>query len=442
MRRKVIRQIAAREVRDLLRDRRAVLLILGLPAMIYPAFVLVGIAFALTMLDQKTIIGVHGMENMPGPTARPEVVLAGGPLVAQANRLDSPALFVEGQFNRDYLRSERRADSLSVQPLASDDRRPLDAREVDAMIVIPADAGKDIESGKKPKIVILGREGDETSKLAVRRVMNVLEDYRSHVKEVRFVRQGLAADFDVPVALIDPSASKPIEARAADEFRDMLVKFLPCLVVLWTMAGALHPAIDLTAGERERGTLETLLVCPAGRSEIVTGKFFAVFAFSYGSALWNLAWIAGGAILTSIFLPVRILSYTGMIWAVVLTAPLAALFSALAVGLGAFARSTKEGQYYLLPLMLLALPLTLFALTPGLKLTPVIAAIPVAGLSMILQNLLSVSGEPISVWSWITGLGSLAAGVAVSLAWASWQFRRESVLFRTEGGGRFKRGKA
>jgi hypothetical protein len=60
--------------------------------------------------------------------------------------------------------------------------------------------------------------------------------------------------------------------------------------------------------------------------------------------------------------------------------------------------------------------------------------VPVSGLTLILQNLLAVSGEPVSVWSWFLGVGSLVACVALALAWAAWQFRRESVLFRGEEG--------
>lgn len=180
--------------------------------------------------------------------------------------------------------------------------------------------------------------------------------------------------------------------------------------------------------------METLLVCPASRRAIVAGKFLAVFAFSYGSALWNLMWMAAGALTIGTFLSGPIVSLGGLAWAVLLAIPLAALFSSLSVGLGVFARSTKEGQYYLLPIMLATLPLSLYAMTPGVKLTPALSAIPISGLSMILQNLLAVSGEPISALSWLLGVGSLLACVGLALAWAAWQFQRESVLFRGETG--------
>ncbi|HJZ91062.1 MAG TPA: ABC transporter permease subunit [Gemmataceae bacterium] len=435
MRRSIVRLIAAREIRDLLRDRRTLLIVLGLPAILYPAFVVVGLAFAFTLIDQKTPIGVVGMEHLPEPIEHPEAVLAGGALAVEAERRwDDPPLLVDGHFARKLLRSDAAAGTLVVKPLPSADEGPLRNREVDAIVVIPPDVFAGVEKGTKPAVRILGRDGDQTSKLAVERVGAVLERWRARVKEVRFARRGLPADFDEPVAIIDPDEAKPVETRTADELRDILVKFLPFLLVMWTMAGALHPAIDLTAGEKERGTMETLLICPAGRREIVAGKFVAVFAFSYASSLWNLMWMAAGALLLGAFLSTPIISFAGLAWAALLAIPMAALFSSLAIGLGAFARSTKEGQYYLLPLMLLTLPLSMFALTPGLKLTPLLSAVPVSGLSLILQNQIAVSGEPVTVWSWLLGVGSLMTCVALALSWAAWQFRREAVLFRGDEG--------
>lgn len=435
MRRHIVRLIARREIRDLLRDRRTLIIVLVLPALLYPAFVMVGLVFAVSMMEQKTVVGIIGAEHLPVAKSHPEALLAGGMLAVEAERRwDDPPLLLDGQFPRKYLKSDGLSGSLVVLHLDSVNEAPLRQREVDALLIIPPDVMAGIENGQKPEVRILGREGDDTSKLAVARVEAIVSHWRERLKEVRFARQGLPADFDHPVAIINPEAAKPVETRTADELRDVLVKFLPFLLVMWTMAGAVHPAIDLTAGEKERGTMETLLISPAGRTEIVAGKFVAVFVFSYASALWNLLWMATGAILLGTFLPSPILSFAGLGWAALLAAPLAALFSSLALGLGVFARSSKEGQYYLLPLMIMTLPLGMFALTPGLKLTPLLSAVPVAGLTLILQNLLAVSGEPVSFWCWLLGVGSLVACMLLALTWASWQFRREAVLFRGEEG--------
>ncbi len=427
--------IAKREIRDLLRDRRTLMIVVLLPALLYPAFILVGLGFAASLMDQKTVIGVAGAEHLPALKPHPEALLVGGAYIVEVERrVDDPALLDEGQFRTRYVSRKAGQTILQVALLTEDPDEAVKARKVDAAIVIPSNVMTELDAGRQPEIRVLGREGDETSKLAVKRVEDILNNWAEDMRTVRFARRGLPIDFDRPLKITTPDAGKSTEVKTADELRDVLIKFLPFLLVMWTMAGAVHPAIDLTAGEKERGTMETLLVCPASRRAIVAGKFLAVFAFSYGSALWNLMWMAAGALTIGTFLSGPIVSLGGLAWAVLLAIPLAALFSSLSVGLGVFARSTKEGQYYLLPIMLATLPLSLYAMTPGVKLTPALSAIPISGLSMILQNLLAVSGEPISALSWLLGVGSLLACVGLALAWAAWQFQRESVLFRGETG--------
>jgi sodium transport system permease protein len=418
-------------MRDLLRDRRTVLIILLLPVVLYPIFGLVGFLFALTMLEQKVIVGVAGMEQLPQPKTHPESFLAGGLLMAEYDRrLDDPPLIADGKFLPRYTRSEADIGAVVIKPLASSDEGALRARQVDAMLVVPDDFTAKLKRGEKPSVVILGREGDETSKLAVKRLGGIVSRWQHKFKEVRFARLGLPPDFDEPVGVIDRQEDRPVAAKTADELRDMLVKFFPFLLVMWTMAGALHPAIDLTAGEKERGTMETLLISPAERGEIVAGKFIAVWLFTTIAAIWNLAWMGAGALVLGWFLPFPIVSYAGLAWASVFAAPLAALFSAVAIALGVFARSSKEGQHYLMPLFLIVLPLTLWSMTPGLKLSFLMSLVPITGLSLLLRQLMSVAGEPVALEYWLGVIGSLLVCVALGLWWAAAQFRREGVLFR------------
>jgi sodium transport system permease protein len=431
MRRPIVRLIARREMRDLLRDRRTVLIILVLPVVLYPIFGLVGVLFAFTMLEQKVIIGVAGMEHLPQPRAHPEGIVAGGLWLAECERrLDDPPLFVDGKFPSSYVKAEGELGGIVVKPLDSDDLAPLNSRQVDAMLIVPPDFQEKLKRGERPSVTILGREGDETSKLATRRLGGIITRWQHRFKEVRFARLGLPVDFDEPIGIIDPQEDRPVAAKTADELRDMLVRFFPFLLVMWTMAGALHPAIDLTAGEKERGTMETLLISPAERGEIVAGKFLAVWLFTSIAALWNLLWMGGGALVLGFFLPFPIISYGGLGWAALFALPLAALFSAIAIGLGVFARSSKEGQHYLMPLFLITLPLTLWSMTPGLKLSFALSVVPITGLSLLLRQLMSVGGEPVAPAYWIGVVGSLLVCVALALWWAAMQFTREGVLFR------------
>src|SRR4051794_3204744 len=200
MRRTVVRLIAKREVRDLLRDRRTLMIVLGLPAVLYPAFVVVGLAFAMSLMDQRTVIGVVGMEHTPAPKGHPEALLAGAALSVEADRRwDDPALFIDGHFNPAFVKGDATAGSLIVRPLDGPDRGPLDAREVDAILVIPPGVMSGVERGQKPELRMLGRDGDETSKLAVGRVGTIVGRWRDRLKEGRFARRGLPADLHAPV---------------------------------------------------------------------------------------------------------------------------------------------------------------------------------------------------------------------------------------------------
>ena len=84
----------------------------------------------------------------------------------------------------------------------------------------------------------------------------------------------LPAAFDEPFALVEPDADKG--SAASRSILDLLVRIFPFMLVMWSLAGALYPAVDLCAGEKERGTMETLLISPASREEIVWGKFLTM----------------------------------------------------------------------------------------------------------------------------------------------------------------------
>lgn len=414
-----------------MRDKRTLFIVLGLPIILYPVFVLVGILFALSMMEQKVRIGVSGAQHLPQPEAHAEAFLGGGLLQVHSERPPVfPPLIVNGQIDERYLHTELDLGAVELKLLDSDDKGPLDSRQVDAMLIVEPGFADKITQNERPKVTILGRDGDETSKLAVKRLGGIINRYQQKLKEVRFARKKLAIDYDQSIEVVDPQEAKGVQFKTADELRDVLVKFVPFLLVMWTMAGSLHPAIDLTAGEKERGTMETLLISPAERSEIVAGKFIAVWIFSLATAIWNLLWMGGGAVLLGVFLPVPVVSLIGLTWGILFAIPLAALFSAVAIGLGVFARSTKEGQYYLMPLFLVTLPLTLLSMTPGLKMSLALSFVPITGLSMLLQRLMSVAGEPVPVEYWCGVVFSLCACVLLSLWWASRQFRSEGVLFR------------
>jgi sodium transport system permease protein len=434
MRRAGVRLNAAREARDQLRDRRTMFLILGLPVLMYPLFVGVGTVFVSMLKGKQLVVGVVGAEHLPQP-GRP------GPH-------PYPPLLVNDRFPDAYAAPdtpedpEAAAGRLTVTRLDPADDAALGelltSRAVDAVVVVEPGLADRLERGARPVVRVLGREGEENSKLAVRRVMGVLRKWATAVKTVRFARAGLPADFDSPVDLRDPQADKPIDRKLADELRDVLVKVIPLLLTMWVLTGAIYPAIDMTAGEKERGTMETLLISPAERTEIVAGKFLAVAGLAFGTAVWNVLLMVVAVGVAQALFPYPLLSLWGLAACVVAALPVALLLAAGCITLGVFARSTKEGNYYMVPMFFLVLPLAYWSMAPGIELDGAMSWVPVTNALLVQQRLLSVRTDPFP-WQHVPAVVvSMSACIGLALWAAVQQFRREAVLFREAEQGRGK----
>lgn len=444
-----VRTLWHRELRDLMRDRRTLFMILVLPTVLYPLMAIIAYAFALGTVTQTSTIGVVGAQYLPQPGAEtvcpiPELAwlslapTGGVDQIACSAALYQtiqaaqkyPPLVIDGQIPAEFWDIALDGQATHIQTLPDASLAPLEARDVDLILVVPADFRSRLDSGGHSTLEIHTRESDERSRLAERRLREAMGNWKARLQQVRLMRQGLPRDFDDPVTLRVPRHDDEPHRRDIEELSDMVARFFPFMLIMWAMAGALYPAIDVCAGEKERGTLETLLLSPASRAEIVMGKFLAVWLFSAVTAWWNFAWLGGGAWLSGSVLPFQIIRPSSLFWCSVLILVLSGLFSAVSLALGAYARSTKEGQYYLLPLFLVTMPLTFLPLVPGVELNWFYSLIPVTGATLLLQRLMSPAPEARTWLYFIPVLLSLAVSIALALWWAVAQFRREEVLFR------------
>ncbi len=474
MRWSIIRLIWARELRDQLRDRRTVFMIAVLPLLLYPLGGYGVVNIAGSFFSQQTVVGVVGADNLRlgQPTPRPATVASsvcwltinppspGTPLDGVTHLSTAVALYL-GQPPLDYppllqttggrlaFRDRyiahfpllqhielRRVDTPLPQAddsaafLQAVDELLLDQRTLDLLLVIPPGFEERLCQDSKPTLYVLTRPRDDRSRLANLRVTGILDRWKSDLKVVRMARAGLPADFDTVVTVRDPQRAKPVATQEGEGLFSVLMRIFPFFLVLWSLVGALYPAIDLCAGEKERGTMETLLISPAGREEIVLGKFLTIWVFSAATALLNLLsiaftiWNFGSTVPGSSFRPMA------LFWAIVLLMPLSAFFSAVCLAVGAYARSSKEGQYYLMPLFLVTMPLIFLTLAPGVELNAFWSMVPVTGVALLLQKLM---GEAQSSGIWLYFVPVLAPMVIYSwlaLRWAIGQFQREEVLFR------------
>jgi sodium transport system permease protein len=349
------------------------------------------------------------------------------------SRADFPLLIRAGEFDAAYLQPLSSSPltafgqpKLHIEWLSSPGREPLDERKVDVLLAAHPDFWSGI-AHEQGKILLEYQESDEHSRLAYQRMQTILLRWRKHLKEVRFLRHNLSNQFDDPLAVIVPDEEKGGGTRNVVE---MLVRLFPFMLVMWSLAGALYPAVDLCAGEKERGTMETLLISPAGREEIVWGKFLTIWLFSAASAMLNLVSIGVTTWVFASKLPSVGLTAGGLIWCVLLVLPLSAFFSAVCLAIGAYARSTKEGQYYLMPLFLITFPLVFLTLTPGVELNSFYSMVPVTGVALLMQRLLMASLPGQTWFYFVSVMAPIGLYSWLALRWAIDQFQREEVLFR------------
>jgi sodium transport system permease protein len=274
---------------------------------------------------------------------------------------------------------------------------------------------------------------NETSQVAQMRVDRVMRQWRNRIVQKNLQDNNIPLDVARPFRLLGQDVALERQRVTA-----VWSKILPFVLFIWALTGAFYPAVDLCAGEKERGTLETLLSCPAQRREIVWGKLLTVMLFSMVTALLNLAsmGLTGRFVLSQLQgisgltdSPLAMPPLISVLWLVVGLVPISAMFSALCLALAAMARSTKEGQYYLMPLVLVTLPLMLLPMAPGVVLNLGNSLIPVTGVVLLLRAM--IEGEYAMAMPYVLPVAVVTLTCCLlAIRWAEEQFQRESVLFR------------
>ncbi|HMF37957.1 MAG TPA: ABC transporter permease subunit/CPBP intramembrane protease, partial [Isosphaeraceae bacterium] len=419
--------IFRREVLDQVRDRRTLFMIFIFPILLYP------------------ILGYGIIQASAARESKPRIVVVVG---AEYLPAEEPLLSPGGDgFNPRLLDSPQDTSPLLVQPESG--KGPWGTPEwreqairngtASAVMVIPPDLPRQFRDKNDVEIAILYRSVDEPSQNTYLRLRELLDRWKRGIVAARTKKDNLPQGYAQPIQVKGRDVATVQEVQG-----NTWSLIFPFLLVIMSLTGAFYPAVDLCAGEKERGTMETLLISPATRAEIVLGKFLTVMLASVMTAVLNL--ISMG--LTGIILARKVASLAmeptqraaatvglapptlqSALWMVLLLIPLAAFFSAVCVALAVLARSMKEGQYYMTPLYLVCLPLIFLTLIPETKLNLFYSLVPITGVALLLRALImgdyATGGRfflavlvPTIVYAWM------------ALRWAIDQFQREEVLFR------------
>jgi sodium transport system permease protein len=380
-----------KELRELLRDWRTIISLIVVPVVIVPVLLLG--AFSIVRLTMKQ---------------QPKVMLLGGE--------GSPE-------SVDALRALKKFDLVSG---SADYTNLISTKKIRAAVEIPKDFDAAVEADRKTAIRIYTYDGEPKSMQTAQQ----LQEFFQHRRE-ELVRRRLLAH-KLPETLVTPFEVQRTNVASPKQVTGILLgMILPYVLIVMCLAGAIYPAVDLTAGEKERGTLETLLSSPVARTHLVLGKGLVVLTVSLATAGLSISSNGMGLVLIQSGgfpkLPLALdpLALAGV--GVVLI-PLAIFLAFMAVAVGLFARSCKEANTYLQPMLLLAIIPAIVAALPGVEFSYGLAFIPVLNMSLLCKELLAGSchwGHILVVFGSMTIYAALAVAAAVAL------FKRESVLFRT-----------
>jgi sodium transport system permease protein len=410
---KNILTVYLKELKDSLRDRRTLMSTIVIPTVVMPL-----IMFSVGKVMNKVISQARG--------ETPTVMIVGGD--------DSPVVVAQ----------LKAASRLKVVATVDDWKARISDKKVRAAVEIPAGFEAGLKAGGAAMVTVYYFDGEMKSSFGAGEVEKFFRDLRDRTVAEHLAQRALPPTLAKPFETQRKNVAPP-EKVGGSKFGG----FVPYLIIILCFTGAMYPAIDLTAGEKERGTMETLLCSPVARVDIVLGKFLMVLTGSISAMVFMLLSMgvsgmiagtlmiggkssaAGGAAQAAAtrapidLMPV--IDPLGLVGVLAMVVPVAVLFAAVAFTVSLFAKSYKEAQSYLAPMMIVIILPAVIGMLPGIDLNARLAMVPILNLSLVCKEMLS------GVWHWnyialIFGSSSLYAALALGLAVK--MFNREDVLFR------------
>ena len=377
-------RLASKELRETLRDRRTIITLVVMPLLVYPILSLIFRTFLLSNAETlgsgepvrysivcwsanggkelASVLGQTGrmIKQMDEQVQREGVKTRSGMPFPSQNFL--PTRFYDHHWQ--FLDGESKSEMISI----------VESGQADVGLVV---TGGSSRTGPLGTVQVFARPDGRSQEVASY-LRERFKDLTAYVNQQRLTQAGLPTQ---PMIAVDRdvlmNSAPDVAQSTAKPFS--LASLVPLILVLMTITGAVYPAIDLTAGERERGTLETLMAAPVPRASILMSKFFAVLSVAVMTAMLNLAGMAATIWTFQLdqFLPGDA-SFTVSTMAKVLALLVlfAAFFSAVLLAVTSYAKSFKEAQANLVPIILLSLGPGLMAMFPGLELAGTLAITP------------------------------------------------------------------
>jgi len=392
MRLQTIKLIYLKEILDLLRDRRTIISMLVLPLLVLP-LIFLGLNYFLFRSISR----------------------------AQDKQFN---LALKQETGLEGIASSLEQAGFKVRP-SDNPRSAVENKETDLGVDVSGETNS-------PTIRIYADQSQLEATVASGRIETAL----NQLKEARVKNELQRAG--VPERILTPFTVEKVNTAPPKKMSGMFIgAMIGYMFVTFMLMGAMYPAIDMTAGEKERRTMEMILSSPAGRVEIVLGKILVAITASFMTSVmtiisFGVSFFFGMKGFRSARQPQLIMEIPldAKTFALIFVSiiPMAILSATLMIAIATMAKSYKEAQSYLTPLLLVAIIPAMVSFLPGVKLNAWMALIPIVNFSQLIKELM------LGDWSWIGFTLTLLSNLiyaAIAFTGAVMVFKNERILFRT-----------
>ena len=390
--------IAKKELTDITRDRRTIIMMIVLPFVLIPG--LFGVVYTIQSQQAEKATEQQMKVSFFGQEYAPELYQAFADLDKVIILDQIPADSVDSYIQNEYL---------------------------DAAIYVNREYQESIDQNKQAPIIIKFK-GTDSFGITRDRIKSLLTAQENQIITKRMNQLNLKPDI---------VKAYQIEYKDVASTQEKLGKFvggfLPYFFIIFGFMGAMYPALDLGAGEKERGTLETILSSPATRLDVVLGKFLVVMLAAIITAFIALGGMYFGIQTFPDLEPWvleivnEMLTLKNMALIMSLIIPISAFFSALLLGLSIYAKSFKEAQSIVGPLNIAIIFPALIGTLPGIELNAITSLIPILNVSLASKDIIAGTINP---WYMVEVYLSLIVLAGLAIVWCVNWFNRESTIFR------------
>lgn len=371
--------------------------------------------------DRRTLMRVFLLGPLLGPVLFAGMMSVMIPMIigSAEEPLDLP---VAGADRAPNLVAYLRAHHTDIQTPPDDPAAAIKAGNIDVVLKIPESYPNDLKAGRPAQLNLILNAADQSTEKSVRRLKRLLSAYGTRLASLRLLARGVNPAVTHPLAVVNHDLSTP-EARGAT-----LLGIVPYFCLFAVLIGGFYLAIDTTAGERERGSLEPLLGTAASRPSIMLGKLLATALFSIVSLI-----IAVAAFGVSI--PMLPTAQLGLqlnfgareaLWVFVICLPFVALGAALLTLVASFSRSFKEAQAWLSVVLIVpVMPLIFTAIHP---LHPELWMMSIPSLSQDLLITSVMKGQELQPAFWGVSAASSLVIAGILAAFTVRLYRRERLI--------------